>query len=98
MQNRILLQGTEKEMAMQLQIECNHTPQQQSCWICKQLIEMTEAKVIVCNEQGYCYGEVCPKCLKKGFQWLSGQFEQLNQQKATVPIRQTRNRQIPIGA
>jgi hypothetical protein len=64
---------------MQLQIECNQVPfQQQPCLICNRLFEMTEAKIIVCNNQGNDYGEVCPQCLSRGFDWLSAQFERLN--------------------
>ncbi|MBV8887242.1 MAG: hypothetical protein JO235_25050 [Chroococcidiopsidaceae cyanobacterium CP_BM_RX_35] len=59
---------------------------------------MTEAKVIICNDQGNCYGEVCPKCLDKGFHWLSKRFEQMNQIKQTVAIGQSRNLEVPIGA
>ena len=83
---------------MQLQIECNHIPQQQSCCICNQLIEMTQARVIVCNDQGTHCGEVCTQCLKKGFHWLSEQFEQLHQPKKTVAIPQSRSLDIPLGA
>lgn len=53
---------------MQLQIECNEILHQQKfCWMCDQLFEPKEAKIIVCNNQGNCYGEVCPECLEKGF-------------------------------
>ncbi len=64
---------------MQLQIECNQTPcKQQPCLICNQLFELTEAKIIVCNDQGQSYGEVCSECLEKGFYWLNDRFKQLN--------------------
>ncbi|NJP08239.1 MAG: hypothetical protein HC866_01155 [Leptolyngbyaceae cyanobacterium RU_5_1] len=84
---------------MQLQLECNHAPfQQQLCLICNQLFEMTEAKILVCNDQGKHYGEVCPKCLEKGFDWLSDRFDLLNQSKRKVAQRQTRSLEIPVGA
>jgi hypothetical protein len=64
---------------MQLQIECNPIPfQQQSCVVCGQLFKTTEAKVIICSNQGKKHGEVCPTCLGKGFNWLNQRFEQLN--------------------
>ncbi len=70
---------------MQLQIECNREPfKQKSCLICNQLFEMTEARIIVCNDQGNDYGEVCPKCLRKGFSWLSDRFEQLSQPQKSL--------------
>lgn len=83
---------------MQLQIECNQAPfQQQSCLICNQLFEMAEAKILVCNDQGKHYGEVCPKCLEKGFDWISDRFEQLNQPKRKVTVRPPRT-EIPVSA
>ncbi|MBW4541214.1 MAG: hypothetical protein KME43_19060 [Myxacorys chilensis ATA2-1-KO14] len=84
---------------MQLQVEHNSSLlQKQSCLICKQLFEMTEAKIIICNEQGTYYGEVCPKCLEKGFDWLSDRFERLNQSRKTIVIEQTPVLEIPISA
>lgn len=84
---------------MQLQIECNCIPfQQQSCWICHQSFQMTEAKVIICNDQGNGYGQVCPQCLKRGFHWLSNRFEQMDQPKATVLLRQSQNLEVPNSA
>lgn len=86
---------------MQFQIECNSTPfQTQLCLICDQQFEMTEAKVILCNDQGKSYGEVCPHCLKEGFTWISDRFTQLNQVKQPKKLtvaRHTRNRKMPVG-
>ena len=83
---------------MQFQIECNLMPsQQQFCSICNHWFEMTEARVIIRNDQGSYYGEVCPECLKQGFNWLSDRFEQINQPKRKVILRSTRI-EIPIGA
>ncbi|MBE9167493.1 hypothetical protein IQ238_08155 [Pleurocapsales cyanobacterium LEGE 06147] len=60
---------------MQLQIECNSMPgKQNSCVICNTLFVMQEARVIVCNDLGYTYGEVCPICLHRGMNWLSERF------------------------
>jgi len=62
---------------------------------------MSEAKVIVCNDQGKAYGEVCPHCLKQGFGWLSNRFDQLNQVskvKEIDVVRQAQTRRMPVGA
>ena len=84
---------------MQLQIECNRIPaQKQFCLTCSSLFEMTEAKVIVCNNQGKSYGEICSPCLRKGHQWISDRVNQLNQPQRKVTIRQTQNLEIPISA
>lgn len=84
---------------MQLQIECNKMPlQQQSCWLCKQPIEGTEARVIVCDDQGKTYGDVCTQCLNQGFNWLSDRFDQLNRPMKLIPIRRAEQLKTPIGA
>jgi hypothetical protein len=84
---------------MQLQIECNSIPfQQEFCFTCDQLFEITEAEIIVCNDQGEERGKVCPKCLKKGFLWLSDRFDQLDKPKNRVVIRQSKSLEIPISA
>lgn len=84
---------------MQIQIECNNSPyQKQSCCICNHLYEMTEAKVIVCNDQGKYYGEVCPECLKNGFNWLSDRFDQITQVRKTIKIRPTQKQKVPVSA
>jgi len=59
---------------------------------------MSEAKVIVCNDQGKYYGEVCPHCLKQGFAWLSSRFDQLNKIKEIDVARQSQTQRIPVGA
>ena len=64
---------------MQLQVECNGlSPKQQLCWICNHSFEMSEARIIVCDDQGDSYGEVCPQCLSMGFNWIKNQFQQLS--------------------
>lgn len=84
---------------MQLQIECNDAPRQkQLCLICDQQFQRREAKVIICNDQGKNYGEVCSLCLKEGFGWISDRFNQLNQPHRKVATRQTQNLEIPISA
>lgn len=65
---------------MQLQVECNEVVQStRSCWTCDRSFEMPEARVMVCSDQGVCYGEACPDCIGKGFNWMSQRFEQLVQ-------------------
>lgn len=77
---------------MQLQIECNHAPfKSQRCLTCNSLFEMAEAKVLVCNNQGKYYGEVCPNCLNEGFAWIRDRFEQLNQPQKSLVTRQPRS-------
>lgn len=84
---------------MQFQIECNNAPfQQQLCLICDSVFEMTEAKVIACNDQGKSYGEVCPHCWKEGFDWLSDRFDRLKQRQKIEAVRPVRIEQMPIGA
>ncbi|MBD2459557.1 hypothetical protein H6G89_00745 [Oscillatoria sp. FACHB-1407] len=84
---------------MQLQIECNRAlSQKQFCLICNHFFEPTEAKVIICNDQGDAFGEACPQCLGKGFNWLSGRFEQLlSHPQKREGIHFPRNRKVPAG-
>lgn len=84
---------------MQLQIECNYTPlQKRRCLICDEQFVTTEAKVIACNDQGKSYGEVCPACLKEGFDWLSDRFDQINQSQRVDVIRHVRSQKMLVGA
>jgi hypothetical protein len=84
---------------MQLQIECNHTPsQKQRCLTCNQIFEVKEAEVIVCDDQGKPCGEVCPQCLKRGYQWLSHRFDQINQLKKVDILQRPHRKKIPLGA
>jgi len=39
---------------------------------------MSEARVIVCNEQGDSYGDICPECIAMGFDWIGNQLQQLS--------------------
>lgn len=64
---------------MQFQIECNRfLKNHQTCLTCDELFEMREARVIVCNEQGYSYGDICPQCIRMGSNWLGSQLQQLS--------------------
>jgi len=56
---------------MQLQIECNNTSlADPSCILCHQEFELQAARVIVCNEGGNTCGDLCPKCISKGSDWI----------------------------
>lgn len=57
---------------MQLQIECNSSSSksQHSCVLCSQVFQSTEARVIVCNDRGNRYGDICADCLKRGSDWI----------------------------
>lgn len=64
---------------MQLQVECNRILESSPlCLICGDTFEMQQARILICNDQGKSYGEVCPNCIHKGFGWISSQFEQLH--------------------
>ena len=39
---------------------------------------MREARVILCNEQGDSYGDICPQCIAMGFNWIGNQLQRLN--------------------
>lgn len=65
---------------MQLQVECGFPGLAQPCSLCEQSFEMNEGRVILCDEQGDRYGEVCPQCIGQGIHWLNHQFERLVQQ------------------
>lgn len=56
---------------MQLQIECNHSPNvDQSCILCKESLNSAKARVIVCNDLGGSFGDLCPTCLSQGPHWI----------------------------
>ena len=61
-------------------------------------LKIAGAKILVCNDQGKQYGEVCPNCLGKGFDWLSDRFEQLNQPRQKIARWQPQRLPIPMGA
>jgi hypothetical protein len=84
---------------MQLQIEYNYSPsQKQQCLICTKYFKMAKAKVIICSNQGRSYGEACPRCLEKGYSWLSDRFELLNQPQKRNTSRSTRPQKVAISA
>ncbi len=57
---------------MQLQIECNSSSSQSQhhCVLCSQVFQITEARVIVCNDRGSSYGDICADCLNRGSDWI----------------------------
>ena len=63
---------------MQLQIECSNLAfKKRQCLICKQSFIVKEARVILCDEQGEGYGELCSLCISKGFGWIQQRFDSL---------------------
>ena len=63
---------------MQFQIECNRIfKKHQMCLTCHEQFEMREARVIVCNEQGDSYGDICPQCVAMGFKWIGSKLQQV---------------------
>ncbi len=77
---------------MQLQIEYNNCSlKDQLCYLCKQQFEIKEARVIVCNKHNEGCGEVCPRCIAKGFNWMEKRFQQLsNERNSFVTVEETR--------
>lgn len=56
---------------MQLQIECNHsTAVNQSCILCQATFQPSQARVIVCNNLGSRFGDLCPTCISQGSDWI----------------------------
>lgn len=62
---------------MQFKMECNSLKKQQICLICNQQFQMGEARLIVCSNQGDSYGDVCPKCMGRGANWINNQLRQI---------------------
>lgn len=66
---------------MQFQIECNSFfKTHQTCLTCDEQFELKEARLIVCNEQGDSYGDICPQCIAMGSNWIGRQLQQLTPQ------------------
>ncbi|MBD2195830.1 MULTISPECIES: hypothetical protein [Calothrix] len=61
---------------MQFQIECNSEKSSQVCLICRQTFQMLAARLIVCNDDGDGYGEICHQCTAKGGNWVQGQLQE----------------------
>jgi hypothetical protein len=66
---------------MQLQIECNHSPTlEKSCILCREKFSSAKARVIVCNDLGSSFGDLCPTCLSQGPNWI---WQELRKQSNT---------------
>ena len=63
---------------MQFQIECNPLKDYQTCLTCNDQFEMKQARVIVCDEKGDSYGDICPQCIAMGFNWIGRQIQELS--------------------
>lgn len=63
---------------MQFQIECNTLRHSQMCLLCIKEFQMQEARLIICNDQGDSYGEICPQCAAMGAYWIGTQLKALN--------------------
>lgn len=63
---------------MQFQIECHPIKDYQTCLTCNDQFEMKQARVIVCDEKGDSYGDICPQCIAMGFDWIGRQIQNLS--------------------
>ncbi|MBG1242629.1 hypothetical protein F8R90_15975 [Nostoc sp. NZL] len=59
---------------MKYQIECNTGKSRQVCLICQQNFQTHEARLIICNDQGEGYGDICYQCIAKGGNWIQLQL------------------------
>ncbi|WP_281172805.1 hypothetical protein [Cylindrospermum stagnale] len=39
---------------------------------------MKEARLIICDDQGEIYGDVCPECIARGATWIGNRLQQSN--------------------
>ncbi|NDJ18167.1 hypothetical protein [Myxacorys almedinensis] len=85
---------------MQLQIECNTSKHgSQVCCVCSHRFALGQAKVILCDDQGAAYGEVCSACLHNGFDWIKQEFEYSNLlHKTAYNQYRSRKRDVPLSA
>ncbi|MGF1939516.1 MAG: hypothetical protein RM347_035230 [Nostoc sp. ChiQUE02] len=60
---------------MKFQIECNTGKSSQVCLICQQNFQTHEARLIICNDQGEGYGDICHQCIAKGGNWIQYQLQ-----------------------
>jgi predicted amidophosphoribosyltransferase len=63
---------------MKFQIECSTSKSRQLCLICKQNFKINEARLIVCNDEGDRYGDVCHQCIAKGGNWVQFQLQEFS--------------------
>ncbi|MBC1223022.1 hypothetical protein GNF10_12050 [Nostoc sp. UCD121] len=65
---------------MKFQIECNTDKINKICLICQQNFQTHEARLIVCNDQGEGYGDICYECIANGGSWVQSQLQQFSHQ------------------
>ncbi|KAF3886525.1 MULTISPECIES: hypothetical protein [Nostocales] len=63
---------------MKFQIECSSLIKHEFCLICDRPIQRTEARLIVCSDQGDGFGDICPKCIGMGAYWIKNQLQHLS--------------------
>jgi hypothetical protein len=63
---------------MKFQIECNTGRSRQVCLICQQNLQINEARLVVCNDQGDGYGDICHQCIAKGGNWIQSQLQEFS--------------------
>ncbi|MGJ5633688.1 hypothetical protein [Nostoc sp. CALU 1950] len=64
---------------MKFQIECNTGDISKMCLICQENFQTDEARLIVCNDQGEGYGDICHQCIAKGGNWVQFQLQKFSQ-------------------
>ncbi|MFN6561271.1 MAG: hypothetical protein RMY28_015965 [Nostoc sp. ChiSLP01] len=64
---------------MKFQIECNADTISQICLICQQNFQTNAARLIVCNDQGEGYGDLCSQCIAQGGNWIQYQLQKFSQ-------------------
>lgn len=64
-----------KISAMQFQIECNTLKNNQICLICNTQFQMQAVRLIVCNDRGDGYGDICPQCIAMGADWIGNKLK-----------------------
>ncbi|MDZ8065952.1 MAG: hypothetical protein RMY64_09960 [Nostoc sp. DedQUE08] len=68
---------------MKFQIECNTGKTSKICLICQQSSQTDRARLIVCNDQGEGYGDICHQCISKGGDWVQLQLQKFSHQLLT---------------
>jgi hypothetical protein len=63
---------------MKFQIECNTGKTRQICLICQQTFQTHKARLIICNDQGEAYGDICHQCISKGGNWIQFQLQEFS--------------------
>jgi hypothetical protein len=42
--------------------------------VCNRLFQLSEARLIVCDDRGDRYGDICPECTTRGGNWINSQL------------------------